>query len=255
MLAAAAAAEKVPKAFGQVSTAATVPKACDVVCSCNGGGFAVFKHEINRLVCTSCGMSRVHVATIDVGGADNNDYHIVNHANDGRLKAYQRFLEQFGEDVVMPSDDVMNDIIVRLHQKNPHLSKVKQTHINEIVIAIGRSDLRYMSQRLMWLIEKGVVPMMSNALIARLVERFRKMQNVFIHLKPRNFKDRIKIINFKFCTRQFLFMERKDTIARQFEGLKTQRLFQEDNRMHDICEYINGTNQTDGLQWFVTPSI
>jgi hypothetical protein len=200
-------------------------------------------------------MSRVHVATVDGVNLDSNDYHNINHANDGRLKAYQRFLEQFGNDVVMPSDEVMNEIIVRLHQKNPHLTKVKQTHINEIVVSIGRSDLRSISLRLTWTIERGSVLTMSNELIQCLVFRFSKMQNVFIHLKHLNFKDRTKIINFRFCTRQFLFMGSMAELARQFEGLKTQRLFQEDKRMHSICEYINRTNQTDGMRWFVTPSI
>ena len=218
----------------------------------------VFKHLTNRLVCTSCGLSRVHQNVADGTNVDNNDFHNLNQNVDSRLKAYRKFIEQFSEDVQMPSADTLNAIVAKLIVLNPHLVKIKPVHISEIVTEIGHSELKPLSLRITWLIERGRVITISSATIQTLLARFREMQDVFI---MQRFKGRIKIINFEYLTRQFLFMEHMPDIARQFEGLRTTRLFNEDRRLRDICEHINrkpgggGGGGGGGPQWFVTSSV
>jgi len=194
-----------------------------------------FRHEINMLVCTKCGVTGVYHGIYDPINVEEDMYNSSTSTLESRVILYTRFLNQFSSHYCNLPENVMNEISLELLRNTSH-APIKASKVAEICRALGYTEYAtHANIRISRMFNKQEPLIIPDHIIRRLQYRFNILQEMFIFT---NFTSRRKIINFKYITRQFLLMEGEFSLASQFENLKTARFFEEDQRMKQLCERI-----------------
>jgi hypothetical protein len=215
----------------------------DVCQKCNTELLTLTQESMN--MCPKCGTSEhlIYCTSDFIQNEEikNNQYE--------RGPLYRKYLMQFHEEAPDPPEDVIN--IVYRHLSKVHImlsSKVKPTPISQILREEGLQKWSAMSVRIAKIINREPIVKLSTVLIDRLVVRFNKITHAFSLTKK---KERKKIMNFEFLTKQFLIMEKRYDLSEWYSLHKTRAvLFSADNRLERCCKAM----ANDDLDWEVARS-
>jgi hypothetical protein len=215
-------------------------------------------HEESILTCSNCGMTNNYIQLdtdhqdVNCMGQDTAENHIrstctnnvdtaSHRANSGYPTSnfYAREIRPFCVDVPKPPPEVYERILQELG--NIHIgdtSKVPDS-INSILKSAGLKAWIPMHLLIsMTLKAKRVedVPVFSVELYERLVRRY----DLFIHaLRESYVHSKSKVLNNKFLTRVFLYMEGKPEMARCFDNQRTTTELKKKQRvLLKVCEYF-----------------
>ena len=213
---------------------------------------------IDRDICKKCNVDFINLSEESMNicpSCGHNEHHLFCKSDfieseDGRKQTYERsplyrkYLMQFHEDAIDPPTDVLEKIYKQLSKIHIMLpSKVKPTPIIQILRDEGLTKWVPFSIRIVKKINQEPIAKLSDELIDRLVLRFQKITKAFTFTKNKNRK---KILNFEFLTKQFLLMENRADISEWFGVHKTRQvLFNADKRLQECCKIIND----DTLNW------
>lgn len=165
-----------------------------------------------------------------------------------RSPLYRKYLRQFQEGSSIPPPDVIKKVCLemsKIHMMLP--SKVRPTPIAHILRNNNMQRWVPYAVRIAKHINNEPVVVLSQHMIERLVSRFEKVSKAFSNS---DMKDRKKIMNFEFLTRQFLFMEKRPDLAELFSCHKTRTVLKQADRRLTVCS--RKLKGTDDLEWNVT---
>ena len=206
----------------------------------------LFNVRESMLVCPGCGAAN----TLIYCKTDYNENVEQNKNPYERSPLYRKYLMQFHEDANPVPPDVINAVYKHLSKVHIMLtSKVKPTPIAQILREEGLQKWTPFAVRITKIINKEHIVALPQDLIDRLVERFDKISQAFTSCKA---KERKKIMNFEFLTKQFLHMEQRHDLAEWFCCHKTRKVLQQaDVRLLKCSRELDST---DTVNWDVTRS-
>lgn len=215
----------------------------DTCTFCNTEYVTLTQESVN--MCPKCGNSE-HVIYCNSDFIQNEDFKN-NPYERGPL--YRKYLMQFHESIPDLPDDVINIVYRNLSKVHIMLSsRVKPTPICQILRQEGLQKWAPMAVRIAKIINCEPIVKLSSELIDRLVLRFNKIAQAFSLTKK---KERKKIMNFEFLTKQFLIMENRPDLSEWYNLHKTRTvLFSADTRFEKCCKAM----KNDELNWNISRS-
>ena len=224
----------------QCNTEVYVNKTLEICIICKS---KLFKTCESMLTCKSCGNSRI---ILDHGIDFINDKYI-NGSNMlyNRSTLYRKYLMQFHENTQNPPDEVINKIYI--HLSKVHMIskyKIRPTPITNILRKEKMQKWVPFANRIAKYMNGEFVVKLDSTLIKVLITRFNKITKVFSEYKM---KDRKKIMNFEFLTKQFLLMENRSDLAQWFSCHKTKNVLNyADLNLRKCCDILT---DTDDMNW------
>lgn len=198
--------------------------------------------EESLLICPRCGNTNITVLSNDDDKIDGCDRGKTTPYE--RSPLYKKYLLQFHENAPNPPSNVISIIYKHLFKVHMMLStKVKPTPIAQILRSENLQQWAPYSVRISKIINKEKIACLPNELVEKLVNRFEQITKAFDNTK---LKQRKKIMNFEFLTKQFLFMENRPDLAQTFCCHKTRNVLnQADDRLYKCSQNL----KKDDYKW------
>lgn len=206
----------------------------------------IMASQESMVICPTCGMTE-HMLHNNSDFIENNE--VKNNPYE-RGPLYRKYLMQFHEGAPSPPPEVIS--VVHKHLSKVHImlsTKVKPTPIAQILRQEKLQKWTPYAVRIAKLINKEQIVSLSDELINRLVLRFDKVTKAFTKTKLKNRK---KIMNFEFLTKQFLYMEKRPDLAEWFSCHKTRLVLKHaDSRLARCSLQLQNS---DDLDWSIIRS-
>lgn len=209
----------------------------------------VYQASTSLCVCPSCGFSQqiMQCESSELieykGRTRKNTY--------SRVPLYGKFVKQFSKASDPLDAKTLSSLLKHIRNKHSEYLKVaKPTPIANFLRSERMGSLMHCALRICKTLNAEPVPLFDDPLIDCLCDRFAILSAV---LKDMDLKDKKKIMNFEYITKQFLLMEKKKEMADCFLNHKTRDIVVEaDLRIFLCCEHINRLLDTyeekNGLQ-------
>lgn len=201
----------------------------------------VFDVRSHKASCPSCGISKNIIYCKQDMKRDYQTYVY------RRIPLYRRFLKQFSIKIKEIPRHVIetcyNDL---LNIRTPTDIKVRVTPILSILRKHKLQQWTYMSIRITKELNNQPIPLLTEDQISVLGHRFCLINRAFISLS----KERKKILNFEYLTKQFLYMEGLTELADKFTYHKTKAVLDMANSLMSACiDYLYKHDLHENLNW------
>lgn len=197
----------------------------------------------SKQLCVECGVVN---DTLDPGTDYVNDIiGKIKNTTYNRNELYRRYLTQYHESKKNPPQFIIN--IIYKHMTKVHIGsncKIKQTPVTNILRKEKLHKWIPYACRISKFMNNEFIVKLSTQLIDKLVERFKKITEV---VNKQGFKNRTKILNFEYLTKQFLLMDGQDDLAQWFMCHKSKKiLMPADENLRKCCDILK---ETDCFNW------
>jgi len=168
-----------------------------------------------------------------------------------RSPLFRKYLDNFSELVNDPPKRILVQIYEHL-SKSHTINSIRPTSVANTIKKLGFTQFNTIIIRITKIMLQDPIPVLSEALIDRLVLRFDKIVETFNSI--RSCALRKKILNFEYLCAKFLLMERRSDLSEMFHLLKTRRILSSaDIKLQDCCEAMVEGGST--MNWTFTASI
>lgn len=168
-----------------------------------------------------------------------------------RVPLFRKYLDNFSASVSDPPKDVLVQIYEQV-SKNHMSHCIRPSFVASALKVLNLQHYNNIVLRITKRIMQVPVPILSEALIERLLLRFNAIVQTFNSI--RSCALRKKILNFEYLCSKFLLMEYRSDLAEQFNLLKTRNILSSaDKKLQDCCESMVDAGST--LNWSFTASI
>lgn len=225
--------------FGQISVPCYVNR--DICHKCNSELVRSVDSKVN---CTQCGLSTENIYCMTeythITPAEKHNYK--------RDQLYLKYLMQYHESVKEMPDYILNLVYKQLSKVHLMLrARTKPTPIAQILRDAGHQRFVMYAPRIAKTINNEPIPVLSQAVIDRLLFRCKHIIAAFGKIKNNCGR---KIINFEFLTKHLLLMDDETRLARMFYCHKTRTVLNKSQiRLAKCCKILEAENL--GLSWKV----
>jgi len=199
----------------------------------------------NMSICPKCGDSKHLIQTLEA--TESKDTKVSTYE---RAPLYLKYLMQFHIDAKDPPAEVIEIVhsnLCKIHILLP--TKVKPTPVSQILREAKLQRWTPFAVRISKILNNEPIVKLNTETINSLIYRFKKVAHLFTESKIKNRK---KIMNFEFLTKQFLLMEGLPLLADHFSSHKTRAVLIEADRRLQKCS--NRLSRSDPLNWKTTSS-
>ena len=196
----------------------------------------LYQASASLCVCPACGNSKqlIHFDSSEPiefkGRKRKNTYN--------RVPLFSKFVKQFSKTLDPLDPKTLAGLLKHIRNKHSSpLKLAKPTPIANFLRSERLGSLMHCALRICKALNGEKIPLFEDDLIDRLCDRFAILTAV---LKDMDLKDKKKIMNFEYITKQFLLMENEIELASCFLNHKTREIVVEaDLRFFLCCEHIN----------------
>ena len=168
-----------------------------------------------------------------------------------RSPLFRKYLDNFSELVKDPPKCILVKIYEHL-SKSHTIHSIRPTTVANTLKTLGLTQFNTIVIRITKIMLQDPIPVLSEALIDRLVLRFDKIVETFNSI--RSCALRKKILNFEYLCAKFLLMERRSDLSEMFHLLKTRHILSSaDIKLQDCCDAM--VESGSHMNWEFTSSI